>query len=220
MQLLCVTESNAKVRELENMIQQLQAPHTSGRATTGSTYIRWGRTTCPSGTGARVLYDGYAGGSWFDHSGGGSNHLCLPRDPDLVNIEGGTRSYMYGAEYETHDTDHRFVRLHDEKVPCVVCFTPNTNVVMIPAKSTCHADWVLEYNGFLMSDQYLHRRTDYVCMDSEAVGHNETQGNLNGAVFYFVEAKCGALPCGPYIDGYELTCAVCSLPPVTTYNTP
>jgi len=110
--------------------------------------------------------------------------------------------------------------LDDKKVLRVVCFTPYTNVVMIPAKSTCHADWVLEYTGFLMSNYYDHRRTDYVCMDSEAEGHNETQGDQNGAVFYFVEAKCGALPCGPYIDGYELTCVVCSLPPVSTNNAP
>jgi len=55
---------------------------------------------CLSKTGARVLFEGYVGGSHYDHSGGGSNHLCHPRNPDLVNIVGGDRSLLYGTEYQ------------------------------------------------------------------------------------------------------------------------
>jgi len=178
-----------------------------------TTYIRWGRTTCPSETGARALYDGFVGVSLFSHSGGGSNTLCLPRDPELVDIVGGDRSYVYGAEYHTSSTSHVFARLHDQKVPCVGFFTPHTNIVMIPAKTTCHPGWILEYSGFLMTEKYNHYRRDYVCMDGDAEALDDSYGDQNGALFSFVEGSCGSLPCGPYINGYELTCAVCSLPP-------
>jgi len=196
------------VSEQNRAIQQL----VSGHVTNGNTYIRWGRTTCPSETGARVLYDGYAGGSYYWHRGGGSNTLCLPRDPELVNIVGGARSYVHGAEYQTTSTDHTLAQLHDQEVPCVVCYTPHTNIVMIPAKNTCYPGWILEYSGFLMTEHYAHHRRDYVCMDGEAESLDDSYGNQEGALFYFVEGTCGSLPCGPYIEGYELTCAVCSLP--------
>ena len=44
-------------------------------------YIRWGRTVCPDVTGTELVYEGIAAGSWYRHSGGGSNYLCLPKDP-------------------------------------------------------------------------------------------------------------------------------------------
>jgi len=207
-----------KNEELEGMIGELRR---NGRISTGNTYIRWGRTTCPSETGARVLYDGYVGGSSHDQSGGGSNYLCLPRDPDLANIIGGLRSLLYGAEYELGNTDSPLNGLQNEDVPCAVCYTPNTNVVMIPAKNSCHDGWVLEYSGFLMSGYYGHSgRTTHICVDGEAEGLDDSYGNQNGAMLYFVETRCGSLPCGPYQDNYELTCAVCSLPPGMVYSEP
>ena len=36
------------------------------------------------------------------------------------------------------------------------------------------------------------------------------QDNKNGALFYPVEAVCGSLPCPRYVNGWELTCAVCT----------
>jgi len=215
--LLClgVVTKNA---ELEGIIDEFRR---IGRISTGNTYIRWGRTTCPSETGARVLYDGYVGGSHYTHTGGGSNYLCLPRDPDLVNIVGGSRALLYGAEYELGSTDSPMSGLQNEEVPCAVCYTPNTNVVMIPAKNSCHNGWVLEYSGFLMSSHYGHSsRTTHVCVDGEAEGLDDSYGSQNGALFYFVETICGSLPCGPYQDNYELTCAICSLPPAMVYNEP
>jgi len=200
-----------KNAEQDGIIRQFQE---NGRISTGNTYIRWGHTTCPLETRARVLYDGYVAGSHFQHTGGGSNYLCLPRDPDLVNIVGGGRSILYGAEYETLSTDVPLNNLHDEEVPCAVCYTPNTNVIMIPAKGSCHDGWVLEYSGFLMSESYSHSgRTTHVCVDGEAEKLDGSYGSQNGALFYFVETRCGSLPCGPYRENYELTCTVCSLPP-------
>ena len=214
-QLYLNAEYRAQNQELHDVIQQILS---NGLVSSGNTYIRWGRTTCPSETGARILYNGYAGGSFFSHTGGGSNYLCLPQNPDLVNVVGGYRSYMHGAEYQTGaGSDHPLASLHDQEVPCVVCYTPNTNVVMVPAKTTCQHGLALEYSGYLMSSYHQHSsRTNYVCIDGEAEALDDSHGNQDGALFYFVEGQCGSLPCGPYIDGYELTCAVCSLPPTRT----
>jgi len=211
-----VSDCKAQNQEQTRVIRQL----VNGRVSSGNTYIRLGRTTCPSETGARVVYDGYAGGSWYSHTGGGSDTLCLPKDPELVDIVGGGRSHVYGAEYYTTATDHNFAQLDDQEVPCVVCYTPHTNIIMIPAKNTCHPGWILEYSGFLMTGHYTHHRRDYVCMDGEAEPLDDSYGEQYGALFYFVEGTCGSLPCGPYINGYELTCAVCSLPPARINTEP
>ena len=37
-----------------------------------------------------------------------------------------------------------------------------------------------------------------------------SQGSKNGALLYLVEGVCGTLPCLPYVNGRELTCAVCT----------
>jgi hypothetical protein len=49
-------------------------------------------------------------------------------------------------------------------------------------------------------------------MDGNPDNSSETHANKDGALFHFVEAICsGSLPCTPYIDGLELTWAVCTL---------
>jgi len=42
----------------------------------GSTYVRWGRMTCPSTS--ELVYDGYAGGGYHGEQGLGTTYLCLP----------------------------------------------------------------------------------------------------------------------------------------------
>ena len=69
-----------------------------------------------------------------------------------------------------------------------------------------------------MAGHYQHQQRDYVCMDVEAEPLDDSYGDLDGALVYYVEGRCGSLLCGPYINGYEMTCAVCSLPP-TRINT-
>ena len=68
----------------------------------GATYTIWGKSSCPSSTGAQLVYAGRAGGNLFSQSGGGAEKLCLPKDPDyLPGTTGYTAlSHMYGGEYE------------------------------------------------------------------------------------------------------------------------
>ena len=45
----------------------------------GIVYVRWDHESCPDG-GAQLVYAGRAGGSYYDHRGGGSNPQWLPLD--------------------------------------------------------------------------------------------------------------------------------------------
>ena len=67
----------------------------------GTVYVRWGHDQCPSIT--QLVYSGRAGGSYYSHSGGGSNPQCLPMDPNYHTTVSGSqrwRGLIYGAEYE------------------------------------------------------------------------------------------------------------------------
>ena len=80
---------------------------------------------------------GIAGGKWYDHTGSGSNYLCLPEDPEYNNYEAGVnlgRAYIYSAEYQTFEFP-QFAGKYQHDVPCAVCRTTNRGSVMtIPAK--------------------------------------------------------------------------------------
>ena len=181
----------------------------------GTVYVRWGHDECPST--ARLIYSGRAGGSHSSHSGGGSNPQCLPLDPNFLTPINGTqllRALLYGAEYETHTDSNSHVHgRHDFDVPCAVCHVSNrTAVYMVPAKYTCPAGWTREYYGYLMSSYHGsdRHRTQYICIDTALKPIPGTAVNKNGLLFYFVEGRCGSLPCPPYDTTNELSCAVCS----------
>ena len=85
------------------------------------------------------LLKGFAGGSYHTNSGGAVDPLCLPRDPELGMYRDGTdgyKSYMYGAEYQTHKFNDYLSSFHNHDVPCAVCLTRNRSVVkMFPGNA-------------------------------------------------------------------------------------
>ena len=81
---------------------------------------------------------------------------------------------------------------------------------MIPAKTTCPSGWTREYYGYIASESKTNRRTMYECMDMAMESIPESQNDIPGGHFYFVEAHCNGLACPPYNDFQELNCAVCS----------
>nr|XP_022292594.1 short-chain collagen C4-like [Crassostrea virginica] len=176
-------------------------------------YTRWGKKTCHSN--AELVFSGFAGGSYHANSGGAVDPLCLPRDPEWGMYRDGTdgfKSYIYGAEYQTHKFNDYLSSFHDHDIPCAVCLVRNRSVVkMFPARKTCFNGWNLEYRGYLMAGYYAHPAGSmFTCID----GHPDTlhggQANVDGKLFYPVEARCGPLKCPPYVEGRELICAVCS----------
>lgn len=179
----------------------------------GALFVRWGRRDCPSTSD--IVYQGISGGSAYLQQGGGSNYLCLPDEPIYYQPDtiSDKRGQIFAGEYETLNFGP-YANIHQRDVPCVVCMArQRPSLLMIPARNICpNSTWTLEYSGHLMSANRNHYRTEFVCLDLNAVPVAGAVGNDNGALFYPVEGKCiGGLPCGPYVDGYELTCAVCTI---------
>ena len=152
------------------------------------------------------------GGEHYTHQGGGVNYLCLPHNPKYDKYNDGHQSagYMYGTEYETN---HIFKNnIADHEAPCVVCYVKSRgSALMMPARNVCPSGWTKEYHGYLMTEHYAHKKQrDFICVDEDAEYVPGSGANQNGALLYPVEGRCGALPCLPYVDGRELTCAVCT----------
>ena len=179
----------------------------------GAVYVRWGHDECPPT--AQLVYSGRAGGSNYDQFGSGTNPQCLPLDPNYLTAISGTQIYralMYGGEYETHTDSNSYLHgRHNTDVPCVVCHVSNrTAVYMVPAKYTCPSGWTREYHGYLMAQYYKHHSNQYTCIDVELKPVVGSSANQNGLLFLFVEGRCGSLPCPPYDNTRELSCAVCT----------
>jgi hypothetical protein len=121
---------------------------------------------------------------------------------------------MYGAEFQTRYRDTLLFgeHIHNHDVQCAVCrSTVHSTAVMIPARNVCYPGWTPAYSGYLMAGEHAQAAaSEYVCVDGHPEPEVHTQQDDNGKLFYFVEGRCGSLPCLPYIEGRELTCVVCT----------
>ena len=180
----------------------------------GVAYVRWGHEDCPRS--AELVYRGRAAGSHYSHRGGGANYQCITLRPTNFkdNLGPGTSDggFIYGTEYEiTKNTPQADLKLNNHDVPCAVCYVSTRSaIITIPGSHICPSRWTQEYNGFLMSERYSHHRSTFECVDVDAMKALAGHANTNGALFYFVEPRCGSLPCPPYNQEDELTCAVCT----------
>ena len=155
-------------------------------------------------------------GSRFNE-GGGANYLCLPsEDPEFLRFLPGQqplRATLYGAEYELYSN---FVPAYNSKqhhnAPCAVCYTHARSItVMIPAKVNCPPSWTREYYGYLMSTRKGHQYRDmFECVDVNFESLPNTSRDTDPVTLYFTETTCNGIPCGPYQDGKEIPCAVCT----------
>ena len=183
----------------------------------GVTYVRWGKSSCPSAAGTQRLYAGRVGGNFMNRRGGGGTYLCMPDQPEystMLRYTTGSQSYseVFGTEYE-----HPTVGRHNYNVPCALCSaTTRVIEVMIPARASCPTGWTREYYGYLMSqsDNWNpadgQRRTPFICVDKDQDSIPGTSANTDGAFLYNVEANCNGLQCPPYNNHQELNCVVCT----------
>ena len=164
----------------------------------------------------RLLHIGIMGGEHYNRHGGGANYLCLPYNPKYDRYRNGVQGggYMYGTEYEVREfVGTVFKRnIHDHEAPCVVCFVKSrSSMLMMPARNDCPSGWTEEYHGYLMTEHAAHQHSrEFICLDGDPEYVSGSQANRNGALLYPVEGRCGSLPCLPYVEGRELTCAVCT----------
>ena len=180
----------------------------------GTTYVRWGKSSCPSVAGTELVYSGRAAGNFYDRQGGGSTYLCLPEQPEYVlphTPSSQSNSEIFGVEYQNPVTDGR----NNFNVPCAVCsVSTRPALLMIPAKASCPRDWTREYYGYLMSQGSsllsFERRTPFECVDKDQDVIEGSGANTDGARFYHVEATCNGISCPPYNTDRELNCVVCT----------
>ena len=182
--------------------------------TSGVTYTRWGKYSCPNIHGTELVYAGKTGGTKVDESGGGANYLCMPSDPEYSLYGSGCQqgSYVYGAEYSLFAGQPN-QNIHDHDAPCAVCFaSARGSLLMIPAKLSCPTSWIKEYDGYLMTERHSYSgRTMYICVDRlpDSVAGQDSHDSDRVELFS-VEAKCEGLSCPPYSTEKELTCVVCT----------
>ena len=120
---------------------------------------------------------GYVGGSHYSHKGGGSNYVCLTRDPIYAKYQSGyqdDRSRIFGAEYQTYSTGIYPSSLHDHDVPCAVCHvTKRASQMMVPGRNVCPSGWTHEYKRYLMAERHNQYRTVYTCVDEAPITREE-----------------------------------------------
>lgn len=191
-------------------------------ADAGVSFVRWGRTECPTGT--HVLYKGYITGPHYNSGGNGMNFLCTHEQPQFVRSQAGNqpyRSYLWGVELE-YDTASSTQLLTDnvnggqllnQDMVCVRCYVEGSyDVMMIPGRHDCGGSgYDLQYKGFLVAEANLQRaRSEYICLDEAPEGAPGGSGNMDQSVFYVAQFRCGSLPCNPFVNDLEVTCAVCT----------
>nr|KAG5710123.1 hypothetical protein BaRGS_006642 [Batillaria attramentaria] len=154
----------------------------------GSTFVRWGRTQCPNNT--QLVYSGFVGGSWYEHTGAASNRLCLTTEPEFDDTVPSVWAYLHGAEYE-HIPGH-----HNSDPPCCVCRAPQSTTIMVPATLTCPPGWVTQYSGHLVAGHHSHQAaSEYLCLDGEPEDVEDSGADSRGVLFYYTIAQCRSLPC-------------------------
>jgi len=219
-QTLLLNKFTLETAELCKSQTQTKRELSSSSAGSGVTYIRYGRTTCDAE--ATALYSGYTASSYFNEGyGGGTNYLCLPEVPQWANntkkdgFQGGPK--LFGTEYELIDFPFSTANnvgksLLQNDAPCVLCYVPTRSAqIMIPARTDCPSGWTKDYWGFLVTSHHGHQNNkDFVCLDQTPEVRTGGSADTNGALFYFVESTCTALPCPKYGDGWEISCVVCS----------
>jgi hypothetical protein len=183
-----------------------------------SLYTRWGREDCPET--AKLVFKGFAAGSYHGHKGSGYNMLCLPQKPSQSvrwdhNDQNTNEGLVYGIEYETSGYGvGELTGVANYQVPCAVCETNASLTLMIPGTIECpdNPKFTLEYSGYLMSDHYSngYYQGEYICVDRQAKARSGSPANSNHGRLFPTETDCGALPCGPYTQNREVSCAVCA----------
>ena len=73
---------------------------------------------------------------------------------------------------------------------------------------SCRSSWTIEY---LMAEQYNNEKNAvYECVDKDPESIDGSEGDTNGALFYFTVSTYTGLPCPPYVNNRAITCVVCT----------
>ena len=163
--------------------------------------------------GTQLVYTGLVGKSYWNNNGGGIDYQCLSSKPSYLKVKDGiqtARSHMTGVEYEDWEGG-ALAKSHYYGVPCAVCYTTRSVVIMIPGQYTCPSGWRQEYQGYLTAERHNHGNpSTHVCTHKDLEPLPGSSHNKQSGTMMHVEANCVSHLCPPYQKGKELTCAVCT----------
>ena len=161
-----------------------------------------------------MVYNGVMAGTDFRRYGGGSEYLCLPKYPQYSTYKVSTQNHakLVPTEYERPVTKNGA----QYNAPCAVCKTTRTDILMIPARTSCYSGWTQEYGGYLVTEwDVTQHSTEFICVDKDYdVIPGSGADQFPATHLYHVEVDCstGNIPCTFYqYNNYkEVTCVVCS----------
>ncbi|KAL8613461.1 hypothetical protein ACOMHN_007504 [Nucella lapillus] len=199
-----VSTQAQRLQTLEAELQALKNVVSAHNASPGSSFVRWGRSSCPSR--ATLVYSGYAAGSHNSDPGGGANRLCVTQTP--VYDDTALDTYygrLDGMEFSL--SGH-----HYTDVVCAVCLASQRVTFMLPGTNRCPSGSVTQYKGHLTAgDHNAPTPSEYLCLDQQPEDRAGSQATQDSGYFEHVRSHCGALPCPPYVENKVVTCAVCSM---------
>ena len=154
-----MTAHSSDIQTLQNDFSTLKTGLSNG---SGSTYVRWGRKSCPSVNETEL---GGIRRRFMVHRQWRSFKLYLARPPppppdpqwDHYSDVHDAGATVYGTEYQLGDVgigtqnEAQFIskNLFEEDVHCSVCRLSRPTTIMIPGRTHCYTGWTTEYSAWL-----------------------------------------------------------------------
>ncbi|CAL1298779.1 unnamed protein product [Larinioides sclopetarius] len=183
------------------------------------TYTRWGSKECTDSPMLFKLHTGFMAATTNKGTGGGTDYLCLPENPEFPENEpdfgSDVSTVLSGVKYGLMD-DHPF-SVHDARyffgkgVPCAMCHMTNRTLVHVfPAEDECPEDWIYEYSGYMMAGSNL--PGSHVCFSDppESYEENVEEQQAHTLSILHIANKDGGLAKPPYVKNAAVKCIVCS----------
>ena len=165
----CYTEEENSYVQQRELTCAVCTPDTKRKS---SVFVRWGRSDCP--TGSVGVYDGFAGGAYYSHTGSGASVLCMRRDATYAERSDINQAELYSTVSSTTPT---------------ICKAPNIRL--------CKIDWYIKC--FLRCRAELGPRTD---MGNKNLVQGRMQSGLHRHTEYRISSirRCGVY----FWLGYQL----------------
>ena len=144
-----------------------------------STFIRWGNDTAPPGT--RLVYSGFAYGSYYGHSGGNEPIVLATGDPGTTMVNDG--NLLYPLQTGASNVVPPGVA-GDREIVGAVCEAPNRTTI-IWGTHTAPPGWTVLYKGYAMGARYSHESpVGPICVDADAFDASHPMSGSSGSLVY------------------------------------
>ena len=136
----------------------------------------------------------------------------IPGFHHFPDIQFLTPKYSVKYRVRHHSPFKNKQELHGKEVPCISCMvTQVESSLMLQGATECPENWSLVYNGYVMSENWNHLRTENICVDMKAEKLNAPSYDGKVTTLTAIEAVCHGKSCGTDLDSKAVKCVVCIL---------